>query len=158
MNQKLEDHFATIREELQRAGAHLSIMQEELERLERVGMFDAIPTESWQARNGGDKKYLYLLFPQEHDGTFRSPTGKKKVYVGCKTQKIADARVQVARRRRYDDLHAIASRLADWIAWREQDVATLAQRCGFWTRADSALLGPDPSARLQDFYPGGVKR
>lgn len=62
-------------------------------------MWSAVPTESWEARNGGDRVYLRLLLPAGTNGQRRC-----RVYIGSKPEAIADARRKSANRIRWERL------------------------------------------------------
>lgn len=77
-------------------------------------MYPAIPTESWQDRNGTGK-YLYMLFSGNRHGGYSGPGGKRKLYVGNKPDRITEARRLAANRRRYDELQRARRNLIYWI-------------------------------------------
>ena len=82
----------------------LEIIAAEIQQLQAAGMYDQVPTESWETRNGGQTRYLRLVFPT--DGT-----GRKKSYVGNDPLKIEEARAMVDRRKTYDRLAAEQRRI-----------------------------------------------
>lgn len=72
---------------------HIAELEAEIKVLETQEMFFA--REWWK-----DKKYLYLVFPQDRDGN------RKRVYVGCNKGKIADAMAKIERWEYHRDLCA----------------------------------------------------
>jgi hypothetical protein len=97
-------------------------LQAEIAELEAAGMYDEVPAESWENRNGGGK-YLRLIFPQ-HDGT------RRKVYVGAYPSAIAEARAKIARRQRYEELTRNLARLDLVIGQAERKLAEVARDLG----------------------------
>ncbi len=94
-NKEIQQLFHTIHNSLDAAEQNLYAIQDEMERLERHGMYPPVPTEQWQARNGGEKTYLYMLFTLDWaTGEYSGPDSKRRIYVGSKP-----ARIQQARRR-----------------------------------------------------------
>jgi hypothetical protein len=84
---------------------HDEIIQE-IEKLQEAGVFDQIPSESWETRNGGETKYLRLVFPTNNGR-------RRRVYVGCDPAKIARASEKIGRTHRLRDLQAEERRLSD---------------------------------------------
>jgi len=107
--QELADHFTAL-------AALRAEWQAEIAQLEAAGMFDEVPAESWEKRNGGGR-YLRLIFPQ-HDGQ------RRKVYVGSYPSAIAEARAKVERRKRYEELSRNLARLAHAQGVAERELAT----------------------------------
>jgi len=109
--QELADHFAA----LDRLRAE---WQAEIASLEAAGMYEAIPAESWENRNGGGR-YLRLVFPQ-HDGQ------RRKVYIGAYPSAIAEARAKIERRKRWEELTCNLARLAHTLNVAERELTTTA--------------------------------
>lgn len=86
-----------ILQDLERLEGELLAMREESQELEKMGMYPAVPSESWQPRNGKGS-YLRMIMPR---GT---PGVPRKLYVGNKPEKIAEARRLAARRQRWEEL------------------------------------------------------
>jgi len=83
-------------------------------------MYPAIPTESWQDRNGKGK-YLYMLFSVDCSGSgYSGPGGKRKVYIGNKPDCIKKARQLAENRRRYEKLQRARRELVNWITRRNR--------------------------------------
>ena len=105
--QELADHFTA----LDRLRAE---WQAEIASLEAAGMYESIPAESWESRNGGGR-YLRLVFPQ-HDGQ------RRKLYIGADPAAIAEARARVERRQRWEELTRNLARLAHTQSVAERDL------------------------------------
>lgn len=83
---------------------HLDEIASEIAHLEADGVFDQVPSESWETRNGGDTRYLRLVFP--------STRGKRhKEYIGCNPVKIAAAQAKIERSERRKRLQIEQRRL-----------------------------------------------
>lgn len=141
----MQEQFETIQTHLDAAQMHLIAIRAEMQRLEADGMYDSVPTESWQTRNGVDNQYLYHLFGMDRDGGYTGPDGKRKVYVGCRPERIAQARALANNRRRYDELARAARDLALWLDFRQTDLKQLANACRRWTRTE---LGPPATSAI----------
>jgi len=72
--------------------------------LQGEGVYDAIPAESWEGRNGGGKVYLRLVFPADAEG-------RRKEYVGADPDRVAAARENIARTRLLEALQAEERRI-----------------------------------------------
>jgi len=93
-----------IRKKLGENRGRLREIEVEVARLEKLGVYDAVPSESWESRNGGEKRYLRLVFPV--DGA-----GRAKEYVGADPDKVEDAREKTRRTRMLLGLEAEARRI-----------------------------------------------
>jgi hypothetical protein len=82
--------------------------------LEEDGMYDAVPTESWETRRGGDYEYLYMIFPKI-DGLYTGPGYRRKLYVGCKDERIDEARRLKRNRAEYETLAETLDELEKWL-------------------------------------------
>jgi len=111
--QEIADHFTA----LDRLRAE---WQAELADLEAAGMYEAIPAESWETRNGGGK-YLRLVFP-----TDRQTGQRRKLYIGAYPSAIAEARAKVERRKRWEELTRNLARLDHAQGVAERELATTA--------------------------------
>lgn len=103
---KWADLLMGLMEDLARLECGLVDMKIEALRLEAVGMWPAVPSESWEARNGGDAVYLRLVFPVR-----KGPGGQRKVYVGRDPAKVAAARRKTANRLRWEELDRAIAKL-----------------------------------------------
>lgn len=101
-----------IARDLERLELGLVEMAAECLRLEAAGMWPAVPSESWETRGGGDPVYLRLVFPKRTAGL-----NGRKVYVGAKPEKIADARRKTANRQRWEWLNREIRRLRWTLRW-----------------------------------------
>jgi hypothetical protein len=138
--QDLDTQLKMIYDGMIAAQNHLKRLRQTMARLQQEGMYDAVPTESWQDR-GGAGQYLYHYFPMDRLGSgYLGPDGKKKHYVGSDPARIAEARRLADNRRRYEDLAAAADRLEQWLTWRRQDLATLTGHAIAWPRFDFRTL------------------
>ncbi len=134
----IETHLTNIQTYLDLAAERLTALRAQMERLEQEGMYPAIPSEQWQSRNGiEEKRYLYMLFRKGSNGRYQGPDGKRKVYVGCNPERIAEARRLAANRREYENLNKTVERLEMWINARQREVGNLADRCKSWARPAS---------------------
>ena len=146
----------TVYDELVKAKAHLAEVRSTMEALEQAGMYPAVPSEQWQGRNGGPKRYLYMLFgTNRHTGRYEGPDGKRKLYVGCKGKNIAEARRLAENRRRWEDLERTAKVLDGWISTMESKVQSLAWRAEGWTQVDVETLGPATGDQVATDVPNG---
>jgi len=109
--QELANHFTAL-------AALRAEWQAEIASLEAAGMYEAIPAESWETRNGGGR-YLRLVFPQ-HDGQ------RRKLYIGAYPSAIAEARAKVERRKRWEELTRNLARLDHAQGVAERELATTA--------------------------------
>lgn len=133
-DRELGEMFRVIESALDEAGARLYGMGEEMEHLEVEGMYCAVPSEQWQGRNGSSRKYLYMLFRYSYDvggvGGFQGPDGKRKVYVGCKEERIREARGLAKNRVKWEGLQRDSQGLERWIERMRSDLMRLVVRAG----------------------------
>ena len=80
----------TIGVRLQEKRRRLGEIGVQIAELEEQGVYDSIPSESFEARNGGEKRYLRLVFPT-------GGRGRRKVYIGADSAAIEAAREKVKR-------------------------------------------------------------
>ena len=100
-----------------------------MEGLEASGMYPAVPTEQWQARNGSSKRYLYMLFGYSPGlGEYGGPGGKRKVYVGCKDERILEARRLVKNRVYWEAVHREMHRLEWWVEGFQRHLGDVVRR------------------------------
>jgi hypothetical protein len=150
------DALQTVCDELAKAKAHLAEIRSTMEALEQAGMYPAVPSEQWQGRNGGPKRYLYMLFgTNRHTGRYAGPDGKRKLYIGCKATNIAEARRLAENRRRWEELERAAKVLEGWISTMESKVQSLAWRAEGWTQVDVETLGPATGDQVATDGPNG---
>ncbi len=157
MNDELinvDDFLETIREQLQAAQDHLEVVCTDMVRLEQAGMYPSVPHEQWQGRDGGDAKYLYMLFRQGRDGQYEGPEGKRKLYVGCDPERITEARRLAKNRKRYQHLATLSRHLQSWLTQKVYDVRFLADSFKHWQR-DESLLGPPGAGHEEPGSPKG---
>ena len=100
----------------------------EMATLEDQGIDEAIPTESWETRNGGGK-YLRLVYP-----TDRQTGQRRKVYVGADPAAIETARARVDRRRRWETLSANLAQLDRVLAETERQLTSMERELRRWRR------------------------
>lgn len=101
----LDNKIKLIRVNIQAARDHIAEIEGAMSLLEQAGMYPAIPHFQWQTRNG-DGQYLYLLFRQNHDGTYAGPDGKRKVYIGANEKHVEAARQLARNRQTWEQLKA----------------------------------------------------
>lgn len=148
------EYLDTIREQLQAAIEHLEVICQEMVRLEQAEMYPSVPHEQWQARDGGEAKYLYMLFHQSRDGQYEGPEGKRKLYVGCDPERIKEARRLAKNRRRYNQLDRLSHNLQSWITREVFQVRHLAHELTRWPK-DEQLLGPPGPGQEEPGCPNG---
>jgi hypothetical protein len=138
----------TIHEEMAQAKAHLAEVRSTIEAVEEAGVCLAVPSEQWQRRKGGPKRYLYMLFgTNRHTGRYEGPHGRRKLYVGCRAENIAEARRLAENRRRWEELERTAKVLDGWISTMECKVQSLAQRA---VEGNPAVVGGRSAAATDD--------
>ncbi len=128
-----------IMEDLARLEFGLADMKLECLRLAEAGMWSAVPTESWEGRNGSDPVYLRLLFPAGTNGLHRY-----RVYIGSKPERIADARRKTANRQRWEKLDAEIRRLEWLLRSLEMSLQRDASRLARYGVPDDLVTGAAP--------------
>jgi len=93
-----------VRAGLVAVSTRLDEIADEIMQLQEKGVFDEIPSESWETRNGGETRYLRLVFPTTQGA-------RRKMYVGADPGKIAEAQAKIERSRRNRELLAEEKRL-----------------------------------------------
>lgn len=152
----MTDQLTTITENIQAAKDHLDRLRHAMAALEADGMYPAVPSrEVWEDR-GGAAEYLYLHFSTDRYGNFQGPDGKRKIYVGCKPEKLEQARRKIRNREHYNQLETIERRLNSWLANIERDLQSLTRQAENWPQLDDKLwkqlpLGQEP---VRDPEPG----
>lgn len=96
-----------------RGRSRLALAERQIAALGVDERYPAVPRESWQDR-GGDSRYLYMLFQESGEG-YGGPGGRRKLYVGNKPEKIAEARRLAANSRRYRTLLRRRYSLRRWL-------------------------------------------
>ena len=145
---KWADLLMAIMEDLARLESGLLAIKLEQARLEAAGMYPAVPTESWEARNGGEARYLRMVFPM---GALEEG---RKIYVGCDPLRIEEAQCMATRRVRWERLEVERGRLEQalgslrWILERE------AQRANMQPLPEE--LGLEPAALVTPAGSGGA--
>lgn len=110
-----------ILQDLERLEGELLDMREESQKLEKAGMYPAVPSESWQPRNGKGS-YLRMVFPR---GT---PGMPRKLYIGNKPEAVAEARQLKARRVRWEELNEAIRNIESFLKRIRWELAGIAQR------------------------------
>jgi len=122
----LDALHAQLVDQLGRAETMIRDMQSQIIALEEEGMFAAVPHFQWQARNGSDeKKYLYLVFRQDSTGAYEGPDGKRKVYVGTDTDKIAEAQTMSTNRMVFEKLVFQIKHLQRWLEFKRSEISAM---------------------------------
>lgn len=103
-----------LRAEYTAAVAYYYQLEQHLAGLESLAMYPAVPSEQWQHRNGSGQ-YLYMIFRRGDNGAYQGPDGRRKVYVGNKPARIAEARDMARRRAEYEDTLRRYDKLRNWI-------------------------------------------
>lgn len=104
--------------EAEQYGRELFLAAEEIK---SAGMYPAVPSEQWQDR-GGDGQYLYMIFKTDGNGIYQGPGNARKLYVGNKADRIAEARRLAENRRRYEEITATLNQLHSWLRSANFDV------------------------------------
>ena len=112
------DLIAGIEQALAKAHERKARLEQEIARLEKEGIFDPIPTTSWETR-GGKGRYLRLIFPTRPDGQ------RQRVYVGANARKIQAALDKIARSRRHEQLQRDLSTLNNQLTQVLRSLRTL---------------------------------
>lgn len=140
--------LSEIMEELARLECGLADMKLECLRLEEAGMWPAVPTESWEGRNGGDKVYLRLVFPRR-----TSPSGQRKVYIGRDPARIAHAHRKSANRQRWEKLEGGISRLERHLSVAKSTLGRVAEQLARYQLPDlgtpAAPARPAPVPKVE---------
>jgi len=110
-----------ILQELERLEGDLLDMRQESQELEKSGMYPAIPSESWQPRNGKGS-YLWMIFPR---GTSDMP---RMLYIGNKPEAVTKARQFAARRRRWEELDRAIKEVRYFLNGIRVELAGIARR------------------------------
>jgi hypothetical protein len=137
-----DEQLACIGDNLAAAREHLGSIELAMDSLAAAGMYPAVPTEQVQARNGRGQ-YLYMLFRRNEDGSYQGPGGRRKVYIGCDAERIAEARRLAENRKKYEVLLRMARDLEEWLEVHHDQVGELSIRCERWPWID--LLGLHPA-------------
>jgi hypothetical protein len=134
---ELTELHAQIQREMRAAARHLAAIRAEMANIEAAGMYDGIPTESWQSRNDSEPRYLYMYFRACRDGRgYEGPDGKRKKYVGVDPARQAEARRLADNRRRWEHLDDVANRLEKWLNKRRWDLDRIAMFIDDWPRVE----------------------
>jgi hypothetical protein len=97
--QECEELIAQVQTTLMQVRDRLAAIDVDISKLQEQGVFDDIPTESWEGRSGGDNRYLRLVFPAK-DGR------RRRVYIGSTPNNIKAARDKIQRTEWLRDLQA----------------------------------------------------
>jgi hypothetical protein len=122
---KWADLLMGIMEDLARLESGLVAIKLEQARLEERGMYPAVPSESWESRNGGEARYLRMVFPM---GSLEN--GGRKLYVGADPARIRAAQDKATRRLRWERLEVERGRLERMLRSLRLDLERDAQRAG----------------------------
>jgi len=110
---EFRNRVAQFQEGVEAAYRHLAAIERFIAQIGE--MYPAIPTESWQERNGKGQ-YLYMLFSaNRYGGGYSGPDGKRKIYIGNKPKRIEAARRLARNRRSYEELQRARQALMTWI-------------------------------------------
>jgi hypothetical protein len=134
-----EEQAALLLRELAAAREHREQLTLEMRRIAAAGMYQAVPTEQWQSRGGGEAKYLYMLFRSNSQGEYYGPAGRRKLYVGADPAKIAEARRLAANRQRWEQIAEVKDRLRIWIDQQERKIEQIALYADRWPRVEALL-------------------
>ncbi len=85
-----QDLAAQIQAALKQYRDRLWAIGVQLEALGEQGVYDAVASLSWEARNGEEKRYLRLVFPTAHGR-------RRRQYIGSHPRKIEAAKQMVGR-------------------------------------------------------------
>jgi len=112
-----------ISEKLEEKRHRLGEIEAEVADLEEQGVYGSVPSESWEGRNGGEKRYLRLVFGTEGGE-------RRKEYVGADPAKIEAAKEKVKRTRLVLDLHSEGRLLEARVVRSRAALRTVLQRLG----------------------------
>lgn len=138
---EVEETLLIIREQLGEAARYLARLRLEMERLEKMGMYPAVPREQWQTRKGRGY-YLHMLFRSDGNGSYQGPGGCRILYVGSDPSRIEEARRRVANRKRWEQLHQAAADLDRFLFVEMAELGRVANDCRTWTRHCQVSLWP----------------
>jgi hypothetical protein len=131
----IREHLDEIAASLSNAIQHEQEIAAAMLELEQAGIYPAIASEQWQARGGGEAKYLYMLFRLDPStGTYTGPDSKRKLYIGADEIKIAEARRLNANRRAWEALQSHRNHLRLFIDSRKREIASVAANARRWPR------------------------
>jgi hypothetical protein len=131
------ESLETIRTEINMAETLLTLIGRRMKQLKDEGMYDAVPTESWE-RRGESGEYMYMIFPKV-GGLYTGPGYRRKLYIGCKEDRIAEARRLKRNREEYEDLDETRADLEKWQRMMRLRIAGVAMM---------AEERPDPEPQL----------
>jgi hypothetical protein len=130
-----------------------------LEVLDEAGMYPAVPSrEAWEPRGDSPPVYVNLYWRQKkRGGGFAGPEGKRKLYIGCKPERIAEARRLAENRRRWEALMETRDQLEEWlrsfgngVTALLDDAQSLSQASNSYPQQDLSRFVPaDPAPFLE---------
>lgn len=133
--------LGSLQADLEALTADLSRLKDERLRLEKMSMYPCQPTESWEFRDGGETKYLRMVFGRER------PAGwPRKVYIGCKLEAVMEARRLAANRRRWEDLDRKVAELERFLVTMRANLSQAADRLARYRVPDLGTVGADDVA------------
>lgn len=140
-----------ISQDLERLEIGLAEMRERRERLEVAGMYPAVPTESWETRNGSETKYLRMVFGRDR------PAGwSRKKYVGCKPEAILEARRLASNREKWKRLDREVGALERFLLNMRVNLSQTADRLARYRLSeDLGTVGADQVDRSVPKEEGG---
>jgi hypothetical protein len=127
----LDEKIKIMQANIEAAAAHLKQIENVMALLEQAGMYPAIPHFQFQERNGSGE-YLYLLFRQNHNGSYQGPDGKRKIYIGADQKKQDEARLFAQRREIWERLKSGKIILQSWITANEAKIIRLDTEISRW--------------------------
>lgn len=129
---RFDASIQAAKEHIDLAQAHLDDIEAAMATLREAGMYPSVPTESWESRNGSDPIYLIMVFPKAPHPDYLSPTGKRKVYIGKKADKIANAQRLAYNRSAWETLGWKADKLTSHIGRMIIKAENLRNACKLW--------------------------
>jgi hypothetical protein len=125
----LNELHAAIQAEIDAAAAHMAEINQAQKELETDGMYPAIPRIEWQARNSGEANYMYLVFSQDRsNGSYISPNGKRKIYIGADCKKQKAAQEMIKRRQHWERLNHKGNELHKWVSRKKAELFEITQQ------------------------------
>lgn len=112
-----------VLENIELARCERAKLVSQMEELQSAGMYYPLPRQDWQTNNGNE--YLYLHFGSDGNGGYAGPGGKRKIYVGNKPEKVAEAEGMIERGAQWSDARTKALGLKYNISQLEQDLLEL---------------------------------
>lgn len=148
-----DDALLAIGHHMAKARKHLKAVHAAMDALKSEGMYNGVPTESWDSKTkDGEKTYLDMVFRSDGRG-FQGPNGVRKLAIGRDADKIAAARGMVERRQRFNELESVATRLESWIRSKHEEILRLERLAYDWPKDHKTYQGTEAAQACADGVP-----